>query len=160
LVHMHNRHVVINMTIAGEKTPAFSAVTLDLPPQQADESAQIIQHSRSEFSLHRDEVGKYIGERYGFTAKTASTAKPAAPKPPALVEPKPEAKTSEQPVVEPDKPKPVTKRPEKAGTGMGRTAVVASDVEIKLKRKRRRRNKKPVDSLAPDTEKVIFLNRE
>jgi hypothetical protein len=159
LVHMHNRHVVINMTIAGEKTPAFSAVTLDLPPQQADESAQIIQHSRSEFALHRDEVGKYIGERYGFTAKAALTAKPSAPKPSAVVSPKSETKAAEQPAAEPTKSKPVTKRPEKAGTSMGRTAVVASDVEIKLKRKRRRRNKKPVDSLAPDTEKVIFLNR-
>ena len=38
LVHMHNRYFVINMTIDGEKSPAFSAISLELPLQLADSS--------------------------------------------------------------------------------------------------------------------------
>src|SRR6185437_8422158 len=37
LIHMHNRHFIISMTIEGEKVPAFSAVTLNLPPQSGDD---------------------------------------------------------------------------------------------------------------------------
>jgi hypothetical protein len=32
MVHMHNRHFAISMTIGGEKVPAFSAISLNLPP--------------------------------------------------------------------------------------------------------------------------------
>jgi hypothetical protein len=160
LVHMHNRHIVINMTIAGEKTPAFSAITLDLPPQQADNSVEIIQHSRTEFAPHRDHVEKYIGERYGFTAKATQAHKPQA-QPKTEKKPGPSAEKPAEPAKpEPAKAKTVTKRPNNPETGVGHTAVIASDVEVKLKRKRRRRNKKPTDSLAPDTETVIFLNRK
>src|SRR4029078_4276646 len=45
LVHMHNRHFAITMTIEGEKVQPFSATTLDLPDMQNDNSAQIITHS-------------------------------------------------------------------------------------------------------------------
>jgi hypothetical protein len=159
LVHMHNRHIVINMTIAGEKTPAFSAVTLDLPPGQEDHSAEIIQNSRAEFALHRPEVEAYIGERYGLTAKAVAAKPQAAPSKPT---PQPAVESVARPETQAAKPeaRPVTKRPAEPKAGVGRTAIVASEVAVKLKRKRRRRNKKPVDSLAPGTEKEIFLNRK
>lgn len=47
LLQMHNRHFIVNMVIGGEKAPAFSATTLNLPPPQADNSHYIIQHSRN-----------------------------------------------------------------------------------------------------------------
>jgi hypothetical protein len=64
LVHMHNRHFAISMTIEGEKVPAFSAISLNLPPYQYDCSAQIIQHSREQYATTRDYVERYVAERY------------------------------------------------------------------------------------------------
>ncbi|MBH1956499.1 type IV secretion system DNA-binding domain-containing protein [Candidatus Saccharibacteria bacterium] len=62
LLQMHNRNFVINMVINGEKTPAFSARTLQLPPPQVDNTAHIIEHSRQLYSLPRAEVEKSISD--------------------------------------------------------------------------------------------------
>lgn len=64
LIHMHNRHFIISMTIEGEKVPAFSAVTLNLPPQSGDETQYIVEHSRSLYASSREVVERYVGERY------------------------------------------------------------------------------------------------
>ena len=64
LIHMHNRHFVINMTIDGEKSPAFSAITLDLPPTGTDYTDAIIEHSRSTYSLPLAEVETHVNNRY------------------------------------------------------------------------------------------------
>ncbi|MGH7142224.1 MAG: type IV secretory system conjugative DNA transfer family protein [Candidatus Saccharimonadales bacterium] len=64
LVHMHNRHIVISMTIEGEKVPAFSAVTLNLPEQKADETDVIIENSRSLYASSREYVARFVNERY------------------------------------------------------------------------------------------------
>lgn len=72
LIHMHNRHFVIGMTIDGEKSPAFSAISLDLPPIAEDNSSEIINHSRSQYALGRQEVEDYIQNRYHLTASVAS----------------------------------------------------------------------------------------
>ena len=64
LVHMHNRHFAINMTIDGEKSPAFSATTLDLPPRNSDLSPQIIERSRQLYALGRSEVEAYVSQHY------------------------------------------------------------------------------------------------
>jgi len=64
LVHMHNRHFVISMTIEGEKTAAFSAISLNLPPEANDYSQAIIDYSRSRYGSTRVYVEGYIGERY------------------------------------------------------------------------------------------------
>jgi len=86
LVHMHNRHFVISMTIEGEKVPAFSAVSLDLPPHGADQTAMIVERSRAQYSSSRDFVERYVGERYLFD--TPKVAKPApVPAPAALPKP-------------------------------------------------------------------------
>lgn len=62
LLQMHNRHFIVNMVIKGEKAPAFSATTLNLPPPQVDNSAYIIQNSREQFSLPRAEVEQAISD--------------------------------------------------------------------------------------------------
>jgi hypothetical protein len=56
LLQMHNRNFVINMVIGGEKTPAFSARTLNLPPAQTDNTAYIINHTRTLYSRDRADV--------------------------------------------------------------------------------------------------------
>ncbi len=62
LLQMHNRNFVINMVINGEKTPAFSARTLNLPPAQTDNSAAIIDNTRHLYSRSRTEVEHEISE--------------------------------------------------------------------------------------------------
>jgi hypothetical protein len=64
LVHMHNRHFVVSMTIEGEKVPAFSAISLNLPEQQLDYTQHIIDHSRSLYAVSREYVEHFVGERY------------------------------------------------------------------------------------------------
>lgn len=60
LLQMHNRNFIINMVIAGEKSPAFSARTLNLPPTQADNTGQIIEHTRATYSRSREAVEQEI----------------------------------------------------------------------------------------------------
>jgi hypothetical protein len=85
LVHMHNRHFVISMTIEGEKVPAYSAVTLNLPIPQIDETTNIINHSRQMYASSKTYVEHYVGERYlldttkptsGPTVKTPMASQP------------------------------------------------------------------------------------
>jgi hypothetical protein len=64
LVHMHNRHFAISMTIEGEKVQGFSAISLNLPPFQTDYSAQIIAQSRARYAISRASVERYMDERY------------------------------------------------------------------------------------------------
>jgi len=64
LVHMHNRHFVISMTIEGEKVPGFSAISLNLPQQQTDYSEHIIMNSRRSYGVSREFVDRYVNERY------------------------------------------------------------------------------------------------
>jgi len=64
MVHMHNRHFVLSMTIEGEKVQAFSATTLDLPESPTDYTAEIIEHSRGIYSVNRSQVEAYVGDRY------------------------------------------------------------------------------------------------
>lgn len=60
LLQMHNRHFILNMVINGEKAPAFSATTLTLPPQQADNTSRIIENTRRRYSRNRAEVEEEI----------------------------------------------------------------------------------------------------
>lgn len=63
LLQMHNRNFIINMVINGEKSPAFSAKTLNLPPAQTDNTGRIIQHTRDTYSRTRADIEKDIDER-------------------------------------------------------------------------------------------------
>lgn len=69
IVHMHNRHFAISMTIGGEKVPAFSAISLNLPAFVADYSTHIIAHSRAQYAQRREIVEHYVAERYGLLDK-------------------------------------------------------------------------------------------
>jgi hypothetical protein len=60
LLQMHNRNFVINMVINGEKSPAFSARTLELPPPQTDNTGRIIENTRRSYSKSRAEVEEAI----------------------------------------------------------------------------------------------------
>ncbi len=60
LLQMHNRHFIINMVINGEKAPAFSATTLQLPPVQIDNTGRIIENTRRNYSRARSEVEEEI----------------------------------------------------------------------------------------------------
>jgi len=60
LLQMHNRNFIINMVINGEKSPAFSARTLNLPPAQTDNTGRIIEHTRLNYSRSRDDVEQEI----------------------------------------------------------------------------------------------------
>ena len=79
LLQMHNRNFVINMVIGGEKTPAFSARTLELPPAQTDNTLHIIEHSRRFYSRNRSEVEQEISA----TMQPATAQQPAQKKPSA-----------------------------------------------------------------------------
>ena len=56
LLQMHNRNFVINMVINGEKAPAFSARTLNLPPPQTDNTGRIIENTRRLYSRSRKDI--------------------------------------------------------------------------------------------------------
>ncbi len=60
LLQMHNRHFIVNMVVGGEKTPAFSATTLTLPPEQIDNTGHIIENTRRLYSRSRSEVEQEI----------------------------------------------------------------------------------------------------
>lgn len=64
LVHMHNRHIVLSMTIEGEKVQAYSATTLNLPPQPPDHSESIIQQSRQLYAVNRGDIETIMQDRY------------------------------------------------------------------------------------------------
>ena len=59
---MNNRHFVISMIIGGEKVPAFSATTLNIPHSPHDNFDQIIAHSREYYSHPRTEIERQIRE--------------------------------------------------------------------------------------------------
>ena len=80
LLQMHNRNFIINMVIKGEKSPAFSASTLTLPPSQTNFTQQIIDSSRRKYSRDRESVEHEIQSLIGGGAETAPQS---APKPPA-----------------------------------------------------------------------------
>ena len=78
LLQMHNRNFVINMVIGGEKTPAFSARSLELPPSQADNTPHIIEHSRRMYSKSREDVEREIS---AIIMPKRNQKKQAAPQP-------------------------------------------------------------------------------
>jgi len=56
LIQMNNRHFVVSMIINGEKVPAFSATTLNIPKAPTDNLDAIITSSRNLYSRPRTEV--------------------------------------------------------------------------------------------------------
>ena len=135
LVHMHNRHFVVSMTIEGEKVPGFSAISLNLPPLGEDHVSYIVQQSRARYSVERKSVDEYVHQRY-----LVEPAKPAVPK--ATSEPKPKPAQAKPAMKPPDsETKPATK-PRLTGV----LAKILADPILheadRPKRKRTRKRKK------------------
>jgi hypothetical protein len=135
LVHMHNRHFVISMTIEGEKVPAFSAVSLNLPAQNTDYTDMIVERSRAQYAVSRGFVERYVNDRYSTKplAPVVAPQKPAAPQPVAQPKPValPKAETPAIPVAAPE--------------------AAASDEPKKPKRKRTRKRKNKA-AVKPDSD--------
>ncbi len=88
---LHNQHVLINMSIDGEKSIAFSAKTLRMPDPEHDFTEQLIQLSRQSYASDRAKVEAEIS---AWTLGQAAGEKPsaeqeAAPGIPAAAEQKP-----------------------------------------------------------------------
>lgn len=64
LVHMHNRHIILSVTLEGEKVQAFSAITISLPEFGSDYSTLIMDNSRRLYSFSKSSVEEYVGRRY------------------------------------------------------------------------------------------------
>jgi hypothetical protein len=97
LLHMHNRHFVTSMTITGEKAPAFSAISLNLPPPSEDQTARIVHSSRSHYATSRDIVERYIGARYLGERPPNTPSVPAAEPKSAVTTPAPMPEPPGQP---------------------------------------------------------------
>lgn len=171
LLQMHNRHFIVNMVIQGEKAPAFSATTLNLPPPQADNSQHIITHSREQFSLPRAEVEQSINDlikppeqlkkppkepetpmpkQWPINAHTQVVTPDPTPTPAPTVPPTPvPASVSDDGTLQIhhdrkkklDKPPQSTANPIKKSAPLEQTPALA-DSEAPKKRKRRRPRKK------------------
>jgi hypothetical protein len=135
LVHMHNRHFVISMTIGGEKVPGFSAISLNLPPDGENYVAHIVDNSRRTYSVSRDFVDRYVNERYltAATQKTPQVQAPAKPKVAAPAEPA----AAKQPVKPTTEPKSAAEKPAVS------PEIIQQPTAPKRKRTRKRKNKNP-----------------
>ncbi len=147
LLQMHNRHFIINMVINGEKTPAFSATTLTLPPQQTDNTSAIIENTRRIYSRSRSEVEQEISaliqppEHLKKPATAPQSAAQAAQWPVS-----PSAQAITPPAQTP------TATPEAVGHSAAAAAGVIGSGPAKKKRTRTRRKKKPTTDATQTSE--------
>ncbi len=158
LLQMHNRHFVMNMVINGQKSPAFSATTLSLPPEQIDNTGRIIENTRRKYSKARADVEAAINAIIQPPAQAATAAQVAQQ--PTAAPLSPQAQAPEQPIV------PLTAAQAKlwpidAGARAVETVVgapqpaepgdqtVTTEAPAKKKRKRTRKRKKPSTPAAP-----------
>ena len=83
LIQQHNRYFLMTMTIGGEKAPAFSAKTLNLPEPPADPTKRIIELSRQRYGKDRALVDQFIRKAAGLEQITEPTnQKPGLPERP------------------------------------------------------------------------------
>lgn len=135
LLQMHNRNFVINMVIKGEKSPAFNATTLNLPPAQTDNTAKIIENTRRNYSRSRAEVEREIADTITPPESLQPIKKPqTAPQRPNNSIKWP---TGIKPIEFASKPQ------SEQGTVEASSTTVVTDIENKPKRKRPRNRKKP-----------------
>lgn len=169
IVHMHNRHFAFSMTIGGEKVPAFSAISLNLPPFTTDYTEQIVAHSRSQYAQSREYIERYMAERYKTqdnasakqtepkNTKPRPESQPLRPAPAPAAKPAPAAVAPKQPDT-PTEPtaKSVIKSALKAPAVLSQAILsqIAADIAgatdgDKPKRKRKRTRKKKPAETAP-----------
>lgn len=144
LVHMHNRYFVTSLTIEGEKTQAFSGISLNLPPPGENNSAKIVATSRSRYASSRDYVDRYVRQRY---LADTSEAKSASAK-----------NTSEKTITKSNREK---LAPGYTLAAAAKTLVASASNEVapsKPKRKRTRHRNKPSIASAPVSENEATIN--
>lgn len=94
IIQQHNRHFITSMTINGEKAPAFSAKTLNLPHPAADLTPQMVELSRERYAqpreaiesvihaaatkLSNDPTGSGGGQQQSHQSQTPKVARPKA----------------------------------------------------------------------------------
>jgi len=151
LIQQHNRYFVATMTIGGEKAPAFSAKTLNLPPPQANLTAQIVELSRQRYTQERPIVEEIIRQATGMT-------NPAAPD--AILAPEPKPPTHVHPPKLPS-PSAQTEHIGKVATNIVRgepahlnSATQKNHSTPSKRRRRRSRRKKPGHSSPPDSQRL------
>lgn len=76
IIQQHSRYFILSMMINGEKAPAFSAKTLNLPQAPDDSTLRIVELSRQRYAKDRREVEEKIHE---VTTNTGRGAKPNQP---------------------------------------------------------------------------------
>jgi hypothetical protein len=94
LIQQPSRYFITSMMINGEKAPAFSAKTLNLPSPPRDSTAQIIELTRQRYTSPRLEVVARIREATGIGAEAPQQGQPA-PKPQPFVKPKVQAQLNQ-----------------------------------------------------------------
>lgn len=134
LLQMHNRNFVINMVINGEKTPAFSARTLNLPPAQTDNTTLIIQHTRELYSRSREAIEAEIdGNMKAQQQNNAPQQSQSASKQWPI--------NAQSQVITPDQPKQNSPQPSQS--------QMTSDEKPKKKRTRTRKKKSTTQEVQP-----------
>lgn len=153
LLQMHNRNFVINMVINGEKAPAFSARTLQLPPEQIDNTGRIIESTRRNYSKDRETVEAEINEmvkpltqQQTPVTQSPTPVEPVVPLTPSQARLWPidaGAKAVEGVVTAP------TEAPVVTGPIGSGPQLPVEDQPAKKKRRRRRKKKTSVDADTP-----------
>lgn len=155
LLQMANRNFVINMVIGGEKTPAFSARTLELPPPQNDNTPHIIENTRLHYSRKREDIEKEIADSI---QPPENLQKKKAPAPQSTAQQKQWPINAQTQTVTPGAPaKPATAAPQApAGQGSAPAPQLTAAPDVadgeaqpaKKKRSRSRKRKKPTTDAA------------
>jgi len=79
LIQQHNRYFIATMTIDGEKAPAFSAKTLNLPDPPSDSTKHIIELSRQRYTQDRASVDDLIRKNTGLEQRLSAPAQQQPP---------------------------------------------------------------------------------
>jgi len=154
LLQMHNRNFIINMVINGEKAPAFSAKTLNLPPAQDDNTGRIIQWTREYYSRSREDIERDIAERI-MPPENLTVKKPGPaytpPKDPAVREA--ERKAKEEAMLAQGKTWPISNvTPDEVNTVLtaakqeGSTPVAGASSELKVSQGTHQAPSEPIGS--------------
>lgn len=117
------------MVINGEKAPAFSARTLELPPEQIDNTALIIENTRRLYSRNRSEIEQEISE----AIKVPQNLQPKAQQ-----QPQSQAQAKQWPIEAGAK---AVEQVIPAPFGSAEQGSVDPDAPVKKKRKRTRKRK-------------------
>ena len=153
IIQLANRTFVATLTIGGEKVPAFSGQTLDLPKTTGDNLEAIIYHSRYHYSTPRETVEQQIEQNTGSQPQAPRVPAPTVPlsNNPALQALKTSLETGTAgPTTSPSKTNsasPLTAQPSRQGLGGG------------PKKKRRRRPKKSPASAGQGNQTPVSTNQ-